>query len=198
MRPLILASSSTIRATLLRAAGLQVEVQPARIDEASLTEALLADGATAHDVSDALAEHKALRIATRNPESLVLGCDQVLECDGRLYAKPRSPAEAIDHLTRLRGKTHRLHTAAVLFHLGAPVWRHVTTPQLTMRAFSDGWLAGYVQRNWDAIRHCVGCYQIEAEGVQLFTRIEGDLFSIQGLPLLPLLDILRTRQEIES
>lgn len=198
MPPLILASSSSIRATLLRSAGLEVEVQPARIDETALTEALLAEGATAHDVSDALAEHKALRIATRNPGRLVLGCDQVLECDGRLYSKPDSQQHAIEHLTTLRGRTHRLHTAAVLFHDGAPVWRHVATPRLTMRAFSETWLARYVQRNWDSIRHCVGCYQIEAEGIQLFSSVEGDLFSIQGLPLLPLLDILRTRQEIES
>jgi septum formation protein len=198
MNPLILASSSAIRATLLRNAGVPVEVQPARIDESSLTASLQAEGATPHDIADALAEHKALRIAARNPSRLVLGCDQLLECDGTLYAKPESPAQAADQLRRLRGRTHRLHTAAVLFHDGQPIWRHVATPRLTMRAFSDAFLAGYLQRNWDSIRHCVGGYQIESEGIRLFSSIEGDLFAIQGLPLLPLLDILMTRQEIDG
>jgi len=198
MNPLILASSSAIRATLLRNAGVPVEVQPARVDESSLTASLQAEGATPHDIADALAEHKALRIAARNPSRLVLGCDQLLECDGTLYAKPESPAQAADQLRRLRGRTHRLHTAAVLFHDGQPIWRHVATPRLTMRAFSDAFLAGYLQRNWDSIRHCVGGYQIESEGIRLFSSIEGDLFAIQGLPLLPLLDILMTRQEIDG
>lgn len=196
MRTLVLASSSTIRATLLRRAGLAVEVRPARIDEQAITESLVASGASAHDIADALAEHKALRIAGKAPGELVLGCDQLLECEGKLFAKPSSVDDARAQLGFLRGKTHRLHTAVVLFDAGQPVWRHVSTPRLTMRMASPAWIDDYLHRNWDAVRHCVGCYQIEAEGIRLFSAIEGDLFSIQGLPLLALLDILLTRQEI--
>jgi len=198
MSILTLASASTIRATLLRNAGLEVEVRPARIDEENLRESLLAEGATPHDLADALAEHKALKIAARDPGTLVLGCDQILECEGQLYAKPASPEDAIVQLTRLRGKTHRLHTAAVLYAKGEPVWRHVATPRLTMRDFSDAYRDAYVARHWDEIRHCVGCYQIEGAGVRLFQRIEGDLFSVQGLPLLELLTILTQRKDIDG
>ncbi|MCA0205883.1 MAG: Maf family protein [Proteobacteria bacterium] len=198
MSILTLASASTIRATLLRNAGLEVEVRPARIDEENLRESLLAEGATPHDLADALAEHKALKIAARDPGALVLGCDQILECEGQLYAKPASPEDAIAQLTRLRGKTHRLHTAAVLYAKGEPVWRHVATPRMTMRDFSDAYRDAYVARHWDEIRHCVGCYQIEGAGVRLFQRIEGDLFSVQGLPLLELLTILTQRKDIDG
>lgn len=196
MRTLVLASSSSIRATLLRRAGLAVDVRPARIDEQAITDSLVTAGASPHDIADALAEHKAMRIANKAPDQLVLGCDQLLECDGKLFSKQSSIDEAREQLWFLRGKTHRLHTAAVLFDAGQPVWRHVSTPRLTMRMTSDTWIDAYLHRNWEAIRHCVGCYQIEAEGIRLFSAIEGDLFSIQGLPLLSLLDILLARQEI--
>ncbi|MBN8292226.1 Maf family protein [Rhodobacter sp. NTK016B] len=198
MTVLTLASGSAIRATLLRNAGLQIAVQPARIDEEMLRESLQAEGAGAHDLADALAEHKALKVARRNPQGMVLGCDQILECDGRIFAKPRDKDEARAQLDALRGKTHRLHTAAVLFAQGEPVWRHVATPRLTMRDVSDSYRDAYIERNWDEIRHCVGAYQIEAEGVRLFSAIEGDLFSIQGLPLLELLQILTRRKDIDG
>lgn len=196
MSVLILASSSSIRATLLRNAGLDIRVEPARIDEDALRDSLLADGAHAHDIADTLAEHKALRIARRNPQSLVLGCDQILECDGRLYAKPATPDEAREQLRSLSARTHSLHTAAVLYAQGQPVWRHVATPRLTFRALSDAILDRYVAENWNDIRHCVGAYQIEGPGIRLIRSIEGDLFSVQGLPLLPLLDALITRKDI--
>ncbi|WP_323035158.1 nucleoside triphosphate pyrophosphatase [Pararhodobacter sp.] len=196
MTILTLASSSSIRAKLLRNAGLDFEVKPARIDEASITESLRSEGATPHDIADALAEHKALRTANRDPTALVLGCDQLLECEGQLYQKPETPEDALRQLSELRGKTHRLHTAAVLFAQRQPVWRHVSTPRLTMRTCSDGFLERYVADNWDNIRHCVGCYQIEGPGIRLFSRIEGDLFAIQGLPLLELLSILIQRKDI--
>ena len=198
MAVLILASSSAVRATLLHNAGLQVAVQPARIDEDALRDSLLAEGAGAHDIADALAEQKALRIAARYPDGLVLGCDQILGCGGRLFAKPTSPEDAHDHLCLLRGRTNRLHTAAVLYDRGQPVWRHVSTPRLTMRAFTDSFLRAYIQQNWDDIRHCVGAYQIEGPGIRLFSAIEGDLFAIQGLPLLELLTALTTRKDIDG
>ncbi len=193
---LILASASEIRASLLRNAGLDIVLRPARIDEENLRESLLAEGATPHDLADALAEHKALRIAARDPQALVLGCDQILECEGRLFAKPVTPEDARAQLAFLRGRTHRLHTAAVLYAQGEPVWRHVATPRLTMRAFSDAFLEAYLAAHWEDIRHCVGCYQIEGPGIRLFERIEGDLFAIQGLPLLELLTILTQRKDI--
>lgn len=196
MSILTLASGSAIRATLLRNAGLEIAVQPARIDEDSLRESLAAEGASAHDQADALAEHKALKVARRMPEGLVLGCDQILECDGRIHTKPETPDDARAQLDALRDRTHRLHTAAVLYAQGQPVWRHVSTPRLTMRAFSDAFRDAYVTAHWDDIRHCVGCYQIEGAGIRLFSQIEGDLFAIQGLPLLELLTILTQRQEI--
>jgi septum formation protein len=182
----------------LRNAGLDIVVHPVRVDEATIRESLLADGANSRDIADALAEHKALKGSTRALEALVLGCDQILDCDGRLYAKPMDPADAVAQLRSLRGKTHRLFTAAVLYDRGQPVWRHVNVPRLTMRPLSDALIDDYVSRNWDDIRHCVGCYQIEGPGVRLFEHIEGDLFSIQGLPLLELLTILIQRKDIQG
>ena len=196
MTVLTLASGSTIRATLLRNAGVEIDIRPARIDEENLRESLLAEGAGPHDIADALAEHKAMKIAPHAP--LVLGCDQILECDGRIFAKPDTPQDALAQLDALRGKTHRLHTAAVLYAAAQPVWRHVATPRLTMRHVSDAYLQAYVAAQWDHIRHCVGCYQIEGPGVRLFERIEGDLFSIQGLPLIELLSILTLRKDIDG
>jgi len=196
MTILTLASGSTVRATLLRNAGVEIEVKPARIDEDAITESLVAEGATPHDIADTLAEHKALRAANRNPEALVLGCDQLLECDGKLYQKPANPEDALRQLQALRGRTHKLHTGAVLYAQGEPVWRHIATPRLTMRDTSDAYLQTYVSQHWDDIRHCVGCYQIEGPGVRLFSKIEGDLFAIQGLPLLELLSVLTQRKDI--
>ncbi|MCL4675142.1 MAG: Maf family protein [Pararhodobacter sp.] len=171
-------------------------VHPVRIDEEAIRESLLSEGASAQDIADALAEHKALKGATRDPSALVLGCDQILECEGTLYSKPTDQADAIRQLRALRGRTHRLYTAAVLYAQGQPVWRHVSVPRLTMRPVSDRFLDDYVARYWADIRLCVGCYQIEGPGLRLFARIEGDLFSIQGLPLLELLSVLIQRKDI--
>lgn len=197
MSVLTLASGSTIRAALLRDAGLAIDMRPARIDEDNLRESLLAEGASPHDLADALAEQKALKIATRLP-GLVLGCDQILECEGRIFAKPASPQDARAQLDALRGRTHRLHSAAVLYAGGEPVWRHVSTPRLTMRDFSDAFRDAYIAAHWEDIRHCVGCYQIEAAGIRLFQHIEGDLFAILGLPLLELLTVLTRRGDIDA
>jgi septum formation protein len=196
MAVLTLASASTTRAQLLRQAGMEIEVAPARIDEAALREALTAEGVGPHDLADALAEQKALRIARRDPRALVLGSDQILECDGRIFAKPETPEEAREQLLALRGRTHRLHTAAVLYHDAQPVWRHVSIPKLTMRDFGEAFLDDYIARNWADIRHSVGAYQVEGPGIRLFARIEGDHFAILGLPLLELLAILTRRGDI--
>lgn len=195
MSILTLASKSAIRATLLRNAGLEISTHPVRVDEEALRESLQAEGALAHDIADALAESKALRAASKL-QGLVLGCDQLLECDGVLFSKPDTPETASEQLRSLRCKTHRLHTAAVLYKDGEPIWRHVSTPRLTMRYFSDAFLDDYVTSNWDDIQHCVGCYQIEAIGARLFSQIQGDTFAIQGLPLLELLNFLADRKDI--
>jgi septum formation protein len=189
----VLASTSSIRLHLLRASGLTVEAAAPRVDEDMARVALLADGAKPRDVADTLAELKARKVADRRPADLVLGCDQVLEFEGSLFTKAESPDEARDQLRRLRGKSHRLFSAIVAYENGEPVWRHVAEARLTMHQISDAYLEDYLDRNWESVRHSVGVYKIEEEGVRLFSAISGDHFTILGLPLLPLLAWMGTR-----
>ncbi|MBV2359409.1 Maf family protein [Thalassococcus sp. CAU 1522] len=187
---LILASGSHIRAQMLSSAGLTFDIDSPRIDEDAVKASLRAEGATARDIADALAESKARKIAARHPQSLVLGCDQVLEFEDTVLSKPETRDEARDQLIVLRGRQHSLHSAAVLYRDGNPVWRHVDTARLTMRRFSDAYLDAYLDRNWPSVASSVGGYKLEEEGVRLFARIDGDHFTILGLPLLPLLNNL--------
>ena len=193
VKPLILASSSATRLRLLQAAGLDVTPHNPRIDEAALRGSLEADHANPRDIADALAEMKARKIADRMPEALVLGCDQVLEFRHKAWGKPDTPAEAVEQLSAFRGHSHKLLSAGVRYDAGQPIWRFVGEVLLTMRFVSDDWLQGYVARNWDSIRHSVGGYKLEEEGIRLFSTIEGDYFTILGLPLLPLLGYLGER-----
>jgi septum formation protein len=190
---ILLASASEIRLQLLRAAGIAVQAHPARIDEDAVRAALQAEGATPRDLADTLAELKARKIAEKAGSGLVLGCDQILEMKRQVYAKPESLDEARAQLTALRGETHRLLSAVVLYEDARPVWRHVGEARLTMRNFTDSYRDDYLTRNWDSIRHAVGCYKLEEEGIRLFSAIEGDHFTILGLPMLPLLSYLQTR-----
>lgn len=197
-RPLTLASTSAIRLQLLQNAGLDVTALPARIDEDSIRNGLEAEAAKPRDIADALAEMKAAKLSARHPDALVLGCDQVLDHRGHVFAKPRNLDDARSQIQALRGQTHSLLSAAVLYDGGQPIWRHIGEARLTMRAISDSYLEDYLQRNWPAISHSVGGYLLEAEGVRLFDRIDGDYFTILGLPLLPLLSYLATRGFIAS
>lgn len=195
---LVLASGSAIRRQLLERAGVPVSVVPARIDEEALRDGLLAEGAAPHDVADALAEAKAMRVAGKHPRSLVLGCDQVLGFKGHVFGKPTSPEDARDQLMRLRGQTHALYSAAVIYEEARPVWRHVGHVRLTMRAFSDAYLDDYLTRNWDSVRESVGAYKLEEEGVRLFAQVQGDYFSVLGLPLIELLSYLAQRGTVPA
>lgn len=194
--PIILASGSTIRSQMLRQAAVEHIVQIARIDEETITASLLAEGATPRDIADALAEMKASKVSDKNPGALVIGCDQVLDHGGRLLHKPQSREDALAQLMAMRGDRHTLLSAAVIYENGKPLWRHIGQVRLRMRDASDTYLQDYVARNWDSIRHAVGAYKLEEEGVRLFSRIEGDYFNVLGMPLLEILNYLTLRGDI--
>lgn len=197
-QPLILASKSTIRLQLLQNAGVPVEVISAPIDEQMIKAALLSEDAKPRDIADTLAEMKAKRVADKGVTGMVLGCDQVLEMDRTMMSKPTNPGEALHQLKTLRGKTHKLLSAAVLIEDGRPVWRFIGEARLSMADRSDSYLEAYVTRNWESIRHSVGAYKLEEEGARLFQRVDGDYFTVLGLPLLPLLGYLTTRGVIDG
>lgn len=187
---LILASGSVSRRQLLEAAGLVFEVDAPRVDEEAAKASLRAEGLRPRDQADALAELKALSVSRSRP-GFVIGADQMLALGDSVFDKPKDKAEARQNLLQLRGKTHELITAAVVARDGAVIWRHIDTPKLKMRAFSDAFLDDYLERAGENVLRSVGAYQLEGLGAQLFERVEGDYFSVLGLQLLPLLAFLR-------
>jgi septum formation protein len=199
--PLVLASASRIRHELLARAGVgPLTVVPADVDEAAIRAALMAESDCIEPdmVAGVLARAKAEAVSARHPDALVIGADQVLALGSRLFEKPADRAAARDHLDRLRGRTHDLHAAVVIAQGGEALWGTVQGARLTMRAFGDAFLDAYLDAAGEAVLRSVGAYELEGRGVTLFERIEGDYFTILGLPLLPLLAELRAREVMPS
>lgn len=196
-QPLILASGSEIRAHLLRQAAVPFEIAQPRVDEEMIRAALLEEAASPRDVADTLAEIKARKISDKNPGALVLGCDQVLDHRGQIVSKPETPSDALAQLMALQGDRHTLLSAAVICEDGKPIWRHVGVARLRMHDVTQDYLAAYIDRNWESIRHSVGGYKLEEEGVRLFSRVDGDYFTVLGLPLLELLSYLTLRGDLQ-
>ena len=194
---LILASGSAIRRDILDGAGLDYDVITRPVDEAAIKAAMLTENARLRDIADALAEAKAMRVS-RQEAGLVIGADQIMVMENRLFDKPKSMEEARERLISMRGKKHELIGAVVICESGLPVWRHMCKTKLWVRDFSDDFLDWYINTEGEALMKSVGAYRFEGPGSQLFEKVEGDFFAILGLDLLPVLDYLRTRGVIAS
>ena len=194
---LVLASGSQTRAKMLSDAGLEIESISPRVDEDSIKSAMIAEGATPRDIADFLAEQKSQKVSRKVPEAMVLGCDQILDFDGNVLSKSTTPDDARAQLKSLSGKTHKLFSAAVVCQGGKPLWRHIGTVTLTMHPLSDAFIDKYIERNWPDVSDSVGSYKLEQEGVRLFSQVRGDFFDVLGLPLIPFLNWLVVRGDLE-
>ncbi len=195
---LILASKSPFRSALLKNAGIEFSNESADIDERAVEAPLYETGATPEDVAQVLAEAKALDVSEKNPGAVVIGCDQTLSLGEDIFHKPADMEAAGRQLLQFSGKTHQLNSAVVLVKDGETLWRHVSVARMTMRALSPAFIGRYLGRVGDRALSSVGAYQVEGPGIQLFEKIEGDYFTIVGLPLLPLLAELRKEQLIDG
>lgn len=194
---LVLGSSSEIRQTLLCNAGLTFQSASPNIDEELIRRQMIDQAAKPSEVACAIAREKAAQLSQRHQNSIIITCDQVLEFQGRVVGKSAHKGEAMDLLQNLSGKRHRLTTSTLLSQNGDTVWDITVSVELEMWPINDAYLRSYVDRNWDSIRHAVGCYKLEEEGARLFRRIEGDYFHVLGLPVLELLDALVQRGIVE-
>ena len=188
--PLVLASSSRSRRQLLANAGLAFEIDPAGVDEQETTRSLLARRASPQEIAETLAEMKATRVSDRRPQALVVGGDSTLAANGRLFEKPPTMAAARKQLLALSGQTHELFSSVVVARGGARLWHWNERARLTMKPFGEPFLDAYLARAGEAVLDSVGAYQLEGLGAHLFSRVDGDYFTILGLPLLPLLSFL--------
>lgn len=195
---LILASGSPFRKKLLEHAGIGVEAIPADLDERALEAPLADSGASPEDVALVLAEAKATAVSEEHPGRLVLGCDQTLSLGDEVFHKPSDMEGARRHLLKLSGQTHHLNSAVVLVRNGETLWRHVGIASLTMRKLDPAFIGRHLARVGDKALSSVGAYQIEGEGIQLFDKVEGDYFTIVGLPILPVLEKLRELGAIDG
>jgi septum formation protein len=196
--PVVLASKSASRQAVLRAAGVAFEAVGSGVDEEAAKAGLLVEGAGPRTIAERLAAAKAKAVSAGRPDAIVIGADQTLDLDGALFDKVETLDDARRRLQLLRGRRHLLHSAVVAAQAGDVVWRLVDSPRLSMRAASDAFIDAYLERHGDALLGSVGCYQLETDGVQLFDQVEGDYFSILGLPLTPLLNFLREHGALAS
>ncbi|MFC7065800.1 Maf-like protein [Brucella rhizosphaerae] len=196
--PIILASRSPFRSAILKNAGVEFSTESADIDERAVEAPLYKSGATPQDVAQVLAEAKALSVSENNPDTVVIGCDQTLSLGDQIFHKPVDMDAARRQLLLFSGKTHQLNSAVVLVKNGETLWRHVSVARMTMRDLDPGFIGRYLGRVGDIALSSVGAYQVEGPGIQLFEEIEGDYFTIVGLPLLPLLNELRKENLIDG
>ena len=194
---IILASGSASRRSLLAGAGVQAQSIKPNVDEDAAKRGMRSEGLSVSNQAMRLAEMKAVKVSSQ-VEGLVIGGEQMLNLEGEAFDKPINLDGAAKHLKKLSGKTHTLETAIVIAENGEPIWRHMARPHLTVRTLSDGFIRSYIQSCGPPLLTTVGAYQLEGLGAQLFSKIEGDYFSVLGLPLLPLLDYLRIRNVLEQ
>ena len=190
---IILASKSQIRSELLLKAGLKFTAIDANIDEKEVKSSYINKGYSARDLADILAAMKAKKLSCKYLDKLVIGCDQIMECNGQILSKANNPNDLADQLKFLRSKSHTLYSACVVYFANKAEWRFIGSATITMRNLSDEYISKYVDDNWDEVKHCVGGYKIENTGISFLSKINGDYFSILGLPIIQLLDYLVNR-----
>ena len=190
---IILASKSQTRSELLLKAGLKFTAIDANIDEKEAKSSYINKGYSARELADILAAMKAKKLSCKHLDKLVIGCDQIMECNGQILSKANNPTDLADQLKFLRSKSHTLYSACVVYFANKAEWRFIGSATITMRNLSDEYISKYVDDNWDEVKQCVGGYKIENSGISFLSKINGDYFSILGLPIIQLLDYLVNR-----